>query len=129
MPALRIALSLMVGVILVGAASTQEKNATNKEKIVGKWEMVKSKDASPAGSIFEFTKDAKVTLNLKADGKDAGKLEGKYEIDGNSIKVTLMLAGGKKGVETWKIKTLADKEMVLEMPGDGKPQTAEFKKK
>ena len=115
-----ILLSMAVIVVnLSGVGSAQEKKPTNKEKIIGTWKQVKPA-ADKDEATMEFTKDAKFTLTLK--GKVKGKLEGKYELDGDSLKLTLM------GVETHKIKVLTEKDMVWEDKVDDKTVTSEFKR-
>jgi uncharacterized protein (TIGR03066 family) len=112
---------------LAGAAFAEDKKAddkaTNKEKIVGVWEVTKSESA-PAGATVEFTKDGKMIVNVKANDKDV-KVEGTYTIDGDNIKSKLKL-GDKEKEETVKIKKLTDKELVTV---DEKGKIDEFKKK
>ena len=130
MHALRFVLSMALVVTLVGAASAEEKKATNKEKIVGTWELVKAATTDkmnvlpPVGANFEFTKDGKVKVSAKVGDKVVDGGEGKYEVDGDTLK--LILAADK--IETSKIKTLTDKVLVVEDKNGDKSTTMEFKK-
>jgi uncharacterized protein (TIGR03066 family) len=126
MRALGILLSTAAVVTLIGAGSAQEKKATNKEKIIGTWDMVKSvpKAFWKQGTI-EFTKDGKFTLAGKVDGK-AWKIEGTYEVDDD--KLTMRQKDNIKEVEGHTIKALKEKDMVWEDKMGDKIATAEFKR-
>ena len=59
-------------------------------------------------------------------------LESTYELDGDVIKFAPLSQPGKKPPDrlvTLKIKTLTDKEMILEDKKDDKTRTSEFKRK
>jgi uncharacterized protein (TIGR03066 family) len=126
MIALRLA---MVGCLFFGLtalaqaeAKKADKDASNKEKLVGTWEAVKGD--LPEGSTVDFTKDGKLKLTAKVQDKTI-TMEGKYELDGNKLKVTLK-QGDKEMKQTLTIKTLTDKILVT-LDEEGK--TDEFKKK
>lgn len=64
--------AVVFGLVAVGSLASPVRGADdNKELIVGLWELVFSdaKDV-PAGTRLEFTKDGKVKMTLKADGKE-----------------------------------------------------------
>jgi uncharacterized protein (TIGR03066 family) len=107
----------MVAVIGCGSSTTPGGAASNKDKIVGTWEFVKSseKDAPPAGAMsVEFTKDGKMTMSMKMPGMDKPiTAEGTYEVDGDTLK-TKGGPGGKDKTESVKIAKLTDKELITE---------------
>jgi uncharacterized protein (TIGR03066 family) len=100
----------------------EKKEKSNKEKLVGVWEVTKSASGIPAGAVFEFTKDGKLKISFKADGKDVN-VEGTYTVDGDTIS-----SAGPKGEkpDKNKIKKLTDTELITE---DEKGKVDEFKKK
>jgi hypothetical protein len=51
-----------------GKAPEAEKVASSKDKIVGTWEVTKSKDVPP-GATLEFTKDRKLKLKATVEGE------------------------------------------------------------
>src|SRR4051794_17207171 len=95
-----------------GSPTTKPPELSNKDKIVGVWDFVKSSDQGslPPGSTFEFTKDGKMKITIQV-GDKRNTMEGSYEVEGDSLKSKP--PGGEKE-ETSKIKTLTDKELVLE---------------
>lgn len=119
--ALTLCFVLGLAVAATSAALAQDKKEpTNKEKIVGIWEVTKSADA-PVGALVEFTKDGKMKLTAKIDGKEI-TLEGTYTVDGDKINTI----GPKGEKETAKIKKLTDTELAVE---DQKGKVDEFKRK
>ena len=108
---------------LVVSASAEEKS-TNKEKIVGTWEIVKSEGGVPPGTTLEFTKDGKITIKVKIDDKII-TVSGTYAIDEDKLK-TVVKIDDKEMKETMTIKTLTDKSLVTV---NEKKETDEFKKK
>ena len=135
MPALRFVLSMAVVVILVGAASTEEKKATNMEKIVGVWELVKPLPelvtVTKGGSLsWEFTKEGKLIVSVKSGDEDAvPPVTGTYSVDGDKF-TTTRKEGSKDVTETITITKLTDMELVMTRKDkDDKTKTMEFKKK
>ena len=113
------ALFLFMG--LVVAANAEEKKAIDKAKLLGTWECVEGKEIE--GAVVEFLKDGKGKVTLKGTDKPE---EFKYEIDGDSVKVTHKNQEGKEVMQAHKIKSLTDKEMVAE---NEKGEVSKFKKK
>jgi uncharacterized protein (TIGR03066 family) len=104
-------------------AKAPEKD-TNKDKIVGTWELVKAGSDLPKGATVTFTKDGKMTITFKVENETV-TVKGTYQIDGE--KLTIMHKDeGKEIKETMTIKTLTDKALVVV---DEKKNTDEFKKK
>jgi uncharacterized protein (TIGR03066 family) len=78
--------------------------------IVGKWELTKVEEGGlPKGTIIEFTKDGKVTVAMKKDGKDAN-LEGTYKVEGDAFTVN-MKVGDEENKQKITILKLTDTEM------------------
>src|SRR5262249_5358453 len=94
---------------LILSASAEEKDS-NKEKIIGTWEIVKSEGGVPPGTTLEFTKDGKLTIKVKVDDKTV-TVSGTYAIDGDKLK-TVVKIDDKEMKETMTIKTLTDKSFV-----------------
>jgi uncharacterized protein (TIGR03066 family) len=106
------ALRLMAaGLFLVGLAvgvRAEEKKDSNKEKIVGTWEWSKSDEGFSA--VYVFSKDGKVKLTGKKDGKEE-IVEGTYSVEGDKVTVALKF-GDNEEKHTFTIKKLTDTEMV-----------------
>jgi uncharacterized protein (TIGR03066 family) len=104
------------------AALQEKKEASNKEKVIGAWESTKSGSGIPPGSIFEFTKDGKLKIKIKQDGKEVA-VEGTYTVDGDVI-----TSAGPKGEkpDKNKIKKLTDTELITV---DEQGKVDEFKRK
>ena len=97
---------------------------TNADKIIGKWELVKSGLEAAVGETVEFAKDGKMKMTTKPIvGKDkeikyVGKeqtIEGTYKVEGDKITVTMKGPDGKVGSDTAPIKTLTDTKLVIEV--------------
>ncbi len=104
----------------------QPTEASNKDKIVGSWEVTKG---TPPGGVVEFTKDGKLKMTAEGPDKKPLTMEGTYAVDGDSLKVTMKGPGGKDHSETSKITKLTDKEMAFEEKQGDKTEITEFKKK
>jgi uncharacterized protein (TIGR03066 family) len=124
MNSLRIAPATVLVVSLLGAVQAQEKKADYRALIVGVWELTKTGDGGPpVGTTVEFTKDGKIKMTGKADGKEFS-FDGTYGVEGEKLNGNLMTPGGEeKG--TSKIKRLTDKELVTE---DESGRVLEFKR-
>jgi uncharacterized protein (TIGR03066 family) len=119
---------LLLGLTAAGRADEKKDDKTNKEKIVGTWVLEKPADPNglPAGTVFEFTKDGKVKVSAKVDGKDIN-LEGTYSVDGDKLKTVIKDSSGKEHSDTDTITKLTDKELVIKDSRSGELLT--FKKK
>jgi uncharacterized protein (TIGR03066 family) len=125
---------LVIGLAGCGPTSTtkpspsttkpEPKEASNQEKILGTWEVTQSKGAPP-GATVEFTKDGKMKVNYKQDGKEQS-MEAMYSVDGNKITSKIKLPGGKEEEDTATIEKLTDTEMAIK---DKKGDLDEYKKK
>ena len=74
---------------LAGARAEKpaDKPKANKDKIVGVWEFVKSSDPKtipPPGATIEFTKDGKLKMVVKIEGKELPIPEGKEKRTGTN---------------------------------------------
>src|SRR5262249_54546539 len=118
-------LTVLAVVMLAAAPARAAEKATNKDKIVGTWEVVKSESDVAVGDTIEFTKDGKININAKVDGK-AMMFKGTYAVDGDKLTVTIKIDDNNEHKETMTIKTLTDKSLVTV---DDKKKTDEFKKK
>jgi uncharacterized protein (TIGR03066 family) len=106
-----------------GPTPAAKAEAPDKEKLIGKWEVVKSDDA-PLGSILEITKDGKLTF--KVAGKDQ-MIEGTYVVDGDKLLLTQKRPGGKERKDTFTITKLTDTDLWLKE--EGRKRADEYKKK
>jgi uncharacterized protein (TIGR03066 family) len=107
-----------------GKTEKEKKELTNKDKIVGSWELTKSGGGGPPGAVLTFGKDGKLKMSMKFEGKEVG-MDGTYDVEGEKLHTT-MKDDGKERKETMKIKKLTDTEFVTE---DEKGMIDEFKKK
>jgi len=99
-----------------------KKELTNKEKIIGTWELTKTDTPDvPPGVTFEFTKDGKFKVAAKINGQEGG-YERTYTVDGDQIN---MKPGDPK---TARIKKLTDAILVIEYD-DGATDELKRKKK
>lgn len=117
--------AVVLGVAVFGVAGfSPAADDDNAKKLVGTWEITKSGSDLPAGSVIEFTKDGKLNVTLKLDGKDE-KIAGTYKVQKEQLMVTLK-AGEETIDETVTIKKLTDDALVIE---DKDKKVDEFKKK
>jgi uncharacterized protein (TIGR03066 family) len=119
----RLALAVVFVLGVTAVRADEKKDAETKDKLVGTWEVTKG-DSLPPGSTAEFTKDGKLKLTIKADKDKSVTIEGTFKVEGETFKTTLK-AEGKEHTETLKIKSLTDKELVIE---DEKGKKDTFKK-
>jgi uncharacterized protein (TIGR03066 family) len=119
---------LAVGLLACGAvtgpARGQEKK-TNKEKIVGNWELVKTEEPLPPGIklVVNFSKDGKMKVTATIMGMTRDQ-EGTYKVEGDKLH-TAQKQGDKEMKETDTIKTLDDKQLITV---NAKGQKTEFKR-
>src|SRR5262249_44882197 len=125
MNALRAFAAAVVVAGLVGSLWGEEQKADNKTLIVGVWELTKAdKGGPPIGTVMEFTKDAKLKMTGKADGKEL-VADGTYVVEGNKF-TGILKTPDREGKGTATIKKLTDKELVTE---DEVGRILEFKPK
>lgn len=108
--------------VVVACLPVRGQDKKNADKILGTWEATKGE--IPAGATLAFNKDGKLKVMAEVDGK-AVNIEGTYKVDGDTLTTTTKHEGADR-TETATIKTLTDKELVLE---NKKGKTFEFKKK
>src|SRR5262245_66204346 len=95
---------LLLMTALLGAAQTDASKL-----IVGKWERTRG-DTAPPGLVAEFTRDGKITIDLKVEGKDM-HAKGTYKIKGETVTLTFMVPGkDETKSETKWIKKLTETE-------------------
>ncbi len=89
---------------------------TNAEKIVGKWDLVKSSNGLAEGTkcIVELTKDGKMSITMDF-GERTIKYEGTYKFDKDNIDYEVSLNGNKKA-EILTIKMATDDELAVTDP-------------
>lgn len=98
------ALTLAACIILSCTVRADDK-AT---RLLGKWEMTRGE---AKGSTAEFSKDGKIKVAINRGGKTNTR-EGTYKLTGDTLELTDK-QGGKERTESFKVKTLTDKELVL----------------
>ena len=125
MISLRIPTVAVLVASLLSSLEADEKKSDNKTLIVGVWELTKADNGGPpVGTTMEYTKDGKIKMIGKADGKEIAA-NGTYVVEGNKFKGTLKSPDREeKGTVT--IKKLNDKELVTE---DDAGRVLEFKRK
>ena len=101
---------------LAGLAGADDKD-DNAKKIVGKWEVTKSGSDVPVGSIVTFSKDGKINVAVKLDGKDES-IDGTYKVEKDKLTVKLKVAD-QTIEEALTLHKLTDKELEIK-DKDGK---------
>jgi uncharacterized protein (TIGR03066 family) len=125
MKSLRIVAAAVLVGSLLGSLRAEEEKPDNKTLIVGAWELTKAREGGPpVGTTMEFTKDGKVKLSGKADGKEFA-FDGYYVVVGDKLTATLK-SPDRREDGTVTIKKLTDKELVTQ---DETGRTLEFKRK
>ena len=97
-----------------------------KEKIIGAWTLVDKSAGGLPVLTWEFTKGGKYKVTAKLGKDELIDGEGAYEVDGETIKLQ---SDFPKVTETWKIKTLTEKTLIVEVKKRDDKSTMEFKKK
>jgi uncharacterized protein (TIGR03066 family) len=121
-------LAVAFGAALTAAAAPvpQGKEKTTAEKLVGKWELVRSSNGTPDGvtAVVEFTKDGKMTVTFtpKEKGTETIVLKGKFKADGDKIDYTLEDGSGGMKQEILTVKKLTDDELVTTDPDNVKEE-------
>ncbi len=122
---LRIVAAAVLVASLPGPLRAEEKKADNKALIVGVWELTKASEGGPSvGTTMAFTKDGKVKVSGKADGKEFA-FDGFYVVVGDKLTGTIK-SGDRTEEGTITIKKLTDKELVTR---DEAGRVLEFKRK
>jgi uncharacterized protein (TIGR03066 family) len=107
----------VAAIVLVGAGFAEDKKDEKKfdaAKLVGKWELTKTDDATgvPKGAIVEFTKDNKLNLMAEVGGQKLD-ISGTYKVDGDKLTVKMKGPDGSENEETDTITELTDTKLVL----------------
>ena len=109
-------------VLAVGIGAADETG--NAKMVIGKWKVVKASPGTfPLGTVLDLSKDDKVKVIGKRDGKEFIH-EGTYKVDGAKIILTVKVKGEEqKHVLT--VTKINDADMVTDHLGGG---TIEFTK-
>jgi len=102
--------------VQITAAPVPKAVKTTAEKIVGKWDLVKSSNGLAEGTkcVVELTKDGKMSIAMEF-GERTSKYEGTYKLDKDKIDYEVSLNGVKKA-EILTIKTVSDDELAVTDP-------------
>lgn len=103
-------------------APVPKAGLTTAEKVVGKWELVKSSNEIPEGNkcFVEMTKDGKMTITNIA-GEQFTVYKGTYTVKDQAIDYTVMIGENAK-TEILTIRTIKDDELVVTDPDDVKEE-------
>jgi uncharacterized protein (TIGR03066 family) len=113
---------LILCMLAVGIRANDEKD--NPKRVVGQWKVVKATPGTfPLGTVLDLSKDAKVKVIGKRDGKEFIHA-GTYEVDGATIIITVKVAGEEQK-HTLTITKISETDMVTNHGGGG---TIEFNK-
>lgn len=134
---MRLTAVVLLGIALLGlpvlaAPIPKEDKKTNAEKLLGKWELVKSgmDDAKDVKFIVEFAKDGVMSLALTPkEGGETTKFKGKYKVNDDKIDYEMEQPGGETKKEILTIKKLTDAELVTVDPDDVKEEFKRVKEK
>ena len=127
MNALRLlAAGMMVCVLTASAQADDKKDKPDHAKLlIGKWEMTKAADDLPVGSVIEFTKDGKMKIVAKKDGKEE-TINAIYKVEGAKIEYTLKLGDKDEKKKPLTIKKISEQELLLVFQAEKQP--LEFKR-
>ncbi|HJZ55504.1 MAG TPA: TIGR03066 family protein [Gemmataceae bacterium] len=118
-------LGVVAIVSLAGAGTRADDKVDYAKLLVGKWEVTKADPGTvPEGTLVEFTKDGKMKITAKKDGKDT-MIEGTYKVEKNTFTMTVKI-GDEEHTQTITITKISEKEMSTK-DKDGK--AVELKKK
>jgi uncharacterized protein (TIGR03066 family) len=112
---------LVVAVTGLAPPPPKANKPSNKDLIVGNWELVKTSQEGGIGSVvlhLEFTKDGKMLMR-QVQGREKSLIyEAKYKVEGDKEDQMPYesITEGIDKKETLTIKTLTDKELVFEDP-------------
>lgn len=109
----------LLGLTSLAHADDNKKDAATK--LLGKWEVVKSRQERLMGAIVTFEKEGKLSVVMKVDGKDT-KLDGTYKVEKD--KLVSEIDGN---TDTNSIKKITDAD--LELENDQATETTVLKKK
>lgn len=111
---MRIIAASLLAIFVSSFAFAEEK--IDPKLIVGKWTMEKPKgfEKDPGSMEVEFFPDGTLKIDLKF-GDSALKIDGKYTLEGDSLKVVTK-QNNKEETKTSKITKLTDKNLSLTHP-------------
>jgi uncharacterized protein (TIGR03066 family) len=121
---MKVVCAAALGIVMVAFAGNAKAQDDNAKKLVAVWILDKSSGDLPAGSTVEFTKDGKLAVVIKADGKEM-KFEGTYKVEKDKLNVKLKVET-ETIEEALTIKKLTDDALELE---DKDKKVDVFKKK
>ncbi|MFO0824235.1 MAG: hypothetical protein U0792_14170 [Gemmataceae bacterium] len=121
---MKVVCATALSIVMVAFAGNAKAQDDNAKKLVAVWVLDKSSGDLPAGSTVEFTKDGKLAVVIKADGKEM-KFEGTYTVDKDKLNVKLKVET-ETIEEALTIKKLTDDALELE---DKDKKVDVFKKK
>ena len=129
MSAFRSVLPIALLLLPIGC-SREETKATNQEKIIGVWTLIKSTRSStpPGNTTWEFTKDGEIIVTDKTD-EGPLSIEGKYAIEKGVLRLEPPIAMAFTTENPSTIKKLTDTDLIFEAEMDGKNDTIELKRK
>ena len=98
---------------MLGNSVRAEDKDEREKLLVGKWEVTKTEEGRlPGGSSVEFTKDGKMKVAAKKDGREV-KLEWTYKLVKDKVMFELGM-GREKSSDKFPLTKLTDKEMAFE---------------
>lgn len=126
MIALRLLAVVLTVCVMTGCiqAYDQAGKPDKAKLLVGKWEVIAAKEELPVGSVIEFSKDGKMKITAKKGGKEES-LNAIYKVDSDTIQFTLKLSDKDEQKDPLAIKTISERDLVLEAKGG---ITFEFKR-
>jgi uncharacterized protein (TIGR03066 family) len=100
-----------LGAVMIVCAGTARAQDDNAKKIVGAWEVTKSANDLPIGTIVEF-KDGKLRVAMKMNGADI-TYEGTYNVEKDQLTIKMKI-GDQDLNATSTIKKLSDDALEIE---------------
>ncbi len=127
MNVLRLLVISVTACMVLGSARAEDKKEKpdNARLVIGKWEVTKSAQELPVGTVIEFgVQGGTMKVTAKRDG-EVRSFDGVYKVEGDKIQFTLKLPDRDERKDPLTIKKISKEELVLEAE-DG--VTFEFKR-
>jgi uncharacterized protein (TIGR03066 family) len=123
MNVLRLLVAGVLGCALAVGTRADDKT-DNATQVVGKWTVVKASPGTfPLGTVMELSKNGRVKVTAKRDGKEVIH-EGTYQVEGARIIITVKVKGEEQ-THVLTITRISDTDLVTDHLGGG---TIEFSK-
>jgi uncharacterized protein (TIGR03066 family) len=105
--------------VLFSLAPVLADEKSDEKLLLGKWEQEDKPNGATVKIEFKERKAFNVTITM--DGRDQ-KLEGTFKLEKDKLTTTINRPDGTKTERTLKVKSLKEKELILEKEDSGEEQ-------